>query len=72
MFEVEIKNLKTKAKIGISSKERTKFQTLLITCRFKYSIIKKDLIFKKLKNIFTTSKIHQLQLDKIQQVYSFH
>ena len=44
MFEVEIKNLKTKAKIGISSKERTKFQTLLITCRFKYSIIKKEKI----------------------------
>ena len=47
MFEVEIKNLKTKAKIGISSKERTKFQTLLITCRFKYSIINK----KKLDSI---------------------
>ena len=44
MFEVEIKNLKTKAKIGISPKERTKFQTLLITCRFKYSIIKKEKI----------------------------
>ena len=44
MFEVEIKNLKTKAKIGISSKERTKFQTLIISCRFKYSIIKKEKI----------------------------
>ena len=38
MFEVEIKNLKTKARIGISVQERKKFQTLLITVRFKYLI----------------------------------
>ena len=54
MFEVEIKNLKTKARIGISSKERKKFQKLLVTLRFKYSIrtskkldnIKKDISSK--------------------------
>ena len=47
MFEVEIKNLKTKARIGISAQERKKFQTLLITVRFKYSINNK----KKLDSI---------------------
>ena len=47
MFEVEIKNLKTKARIGISSKERKKFQKLLVTLRFKYSINTS----KKLDNI---------------------
>tara|TARA_Y100001970_G_C14135203_1_gene803885 strand:- start:888 stop:1232 length:345 start_codon:yes stop_codon:yes gene_type:complete len=44
MFEIEIKNLKTRAKIGISSQERRKYQTLLITCRFKYSVISKKKI----------------------------
>ena len=47
MFEVEIKNLKTKAKIGITSQERKKFQTLLVTIRFKYLINDN----KKLENI---------------------
>ncbi len=38
MFEIEIKNLKTKAKIGITSQERKKFQTLLVTIRFQYLV----------------------------------
>ena len=38
MFEIEIKNIKTKARIGISLEERKKFQTLLISLRFKYMI----------------------------------
>ena len=40
MFEIEIKNLKTKAKIGITQKERQQYQTLLVTLRFKYKIMK--------------------------------
>ena len=31
MFKVEIKNLKTKARIGITPKERKNFQKLLVT-----------------------------------------
>ena len=38
MFEIEIKNIKTKAIIGISSQERKKYQTLFISVRFKYKI----------------------------------
>tara|TARA_Y100000590_G_scaffold340429_1_gene388249 strand:- start:806 stop:1150 length:345 start_codon:yes stop_codon:yes gene_type:complete len=38
MFKVEIKNLKTKAKIGITLQERKKFQTLLVTICFQYKI----------------------------------
>ena len=41
MFKVEIKNLKTKAHIGISDIERSKAQPLKVTVSFKYSIIKK-------------------------------
>ena len=42
MFKVEIKNLKTKAHIGILEKERKKAQPLTVTLRFKYSIDKKN------------------------------
>ena len=42
MFEIEIKNLKAKARIGISAQERKKFQPLFVTLRFKYHIIKKN------------------------------
>ena len=38
MFEIEIKNLKTKAYIGITAQERKKSQPLLVTLRFQYSI----------------------------------
>ena len=38
MFQIEIKNLKTKARIGISSEERKIYQSLLVTLRFKYQI----------------------------------
>ena len=41
MFKVEIKNLKTKAYIGIPEKERLKAQPLTVTFSFKYNIIKK-------------------------------
>jgi FolB domain-containing protein len=42
MFKVEIKNLKTKAHIGISEKERLKAQPLTVTLSFKYSISNKN------------------------------
>ncbi len=38
MYEVEIKNLQTKARIGIKPQERKRFQKLLITLRFNYKI----------------------------------
>jgi len=42
MFKVEIKNLKTKAHIGIPENERLKAQPLTVTLSFKYSITKKS------------------------------
>ena len=42
MFKVEIKNLKTKAHIGILEKERKKAQSLTVTLRFEYSIDRKN------------------------------
>jgi len=42
MFKVEIKNLKTKARIGIPDKERIKPQPLTATLSFKYSIAKNN------------------------------
>ena len=42
MFKVEIKNLKTKARIGIPNKERIKSQPLTVTLSFKYSITKNN------------------------------
>ena len=42
MFKVEIKNLKTKARIGIPNKERIKLQPLTVTLSFKYSITKNN------------------------------
>ena len=62
MFEVEIKNLKTKARIGISSQERKKFQKLLVTLRFKYSINTS----KKLDNIKTGVANQNLKYHKVQ------
>ena len=40
MFEVEIKNLKTKAHIGITDKERKKLQPLIVTLCFQYNLAK--------------------------------
>ena len=42
MFKIEIKNLATKARIGISDKERKKFQLLLVTLQFSYAVKKND------------------------------
>tara|TARA_Y100000817_G_scaffold280848_1_gene245113 strand:- start:105 stop:449 length:345 start_codon:yes stop_codon:yes gene_type:complete len=52
MFKVEIKNLETKARIGITSKERKKYQKLLVTIGFNYKVNKKNKLddIKYLKN----------------------
>ena len=62
MFKIEIKNLKTKAKIGITSKERKKFQTLLVTICFKYSINNSKLLddIKYLKDYSSLIKFLKL------------
>jgi dihydroneopterin aldolase len=61
MFKIEIKNLATKARIGISVKERKKFQPLLVTLQFDdiqhlkdYSAITKYLKFYIEHSIFKT------------------
>ena len=40
MFDVEIKNLKVFANIGITSEERKKKQLLKVTLNFSYSVLK--------------------------------
>ena len=62
MFKIEIKNLKTRAKIGITSKERKKFQTLLVTICFKYSINNSKLLddIKYLKDYSSIIKFLRL------------
>ena len=62
MFKVEIKNLKTKAKIGITLKERKKFQTLLVTICFQYSISNKKMLdnIKYLKDYSSIIKFLRL------------
>jgi len=42
MFKIEIKNLVTKARIGISEKERKKSQPLLVTLQFSYTVNKSN------------------------------
>ena len=58
MFKVEIKNLKTKAHIGIPKKERLKAQPLTVTFSFKYSISKINQLddIKYLKDYSTITK----------------
>ena len=66
MFEVEIKNLKAKARIGISAQERKKFQTLLITVCFKYSINNKKKLdsIEHLKDYSSIIKFLKLFIEK--------
>ena len=73
MFKVEIINLKTKAHIGISKKERLKVQPLTVTFSFKYSVIKKaqldninylkdySVITKSLKSFIENSQYKSLE-----------
>ena len=56
MFDVEIKNLKIYANIGITTEERKKKQLLKVTLNFSYSVGKgKDL--EKMNNLKDYSKI---------------
>ena len=56
MFDVEIKNLKIYANIGITAEERKKKQLLKVTLNFSYSVEKsKDL--EKMNNLKDYSKI---------------
>ena len=41
MFEIKIKNLKIKTKIGVSAQERKKAQLLIVSLKFNYSLPKK-------------------------------
>ena len=73
MFKIEIKNLKTKAHIGITEKERMKSQPLTVTLSFKYNVEKasqlddikylKDYsaITKTLKSFILNSKCKSLE-----------
>tara|TARA_Y100000746_G_C15299875_1_gene365242 strand:+ start:137 stop:481 length:345 start_codon:yes stop_codon:yes gene_type:complete len=58
MFKVKIENLKVKAKIGVSTKERQKAQLLLLTLEFNYNLPKRANAndIKYLKNYSTISK----------------
>ena len=49
-LKIEIKNLATKARIGISEKERKKFQPLLVTLQFSYAIKKNDQLKNEIEN----------------------
>jgi len=73
MFDVEIKNLKVFANIGITSEERKKKQLLKVTLNFSYNVLKgknleamsnlKDYssIAKSLKKFINESKYHTLE-----------
>ena len=56
MFTVKIKQLRTKAKIGIALKERKKFQLLLITLTFSYKIKNRNNV-DNIDNLQSYSKI---------------
>jgi len=56
MFNVEIKNLKVFANLGITAQERKKKQLLKVTLKFSYNVSKgKDL--EKMSNLKDYSKI---------------
>ena len=46
MFKVKIKNIKIKAKIGVSKKERKKTQALYVTLSFKYNLLETSLVLE--------------------------
>ena len=56
MFEVEIKNLKVFANIGITAEERKKKQLLKVTLNFSYSI-QKNKNLEKMSNLKSYSDI---------------
>ena len=58
MFEVEIKNLKVFANIGITAEERKKKQLLKVTLNFSYSV-QKNKNLEKMSNLKSYSEITQ-------------
>ena len=58
MFEVEIKNLKVFANIGITAEERKKKQLLKVTLNFSYSV-QKNKNLEKISNLKSYSEITQ-------------
>ena len=56
MFDVEIKNLKIFANIGITAEERKRKQLLKVTLNFSYSI-KKNKNLEKISNLKSYSDI---------------
>lgn len=56
MFEVEIKNLKVFANIGITAEERKKKQLLKVTLNFSYSV-QKNKNLEKMSNLKSYSDI---------------
>ena len=65
MFEVEIKNLKIKAHIGITDKERKNSQPLIVTFRFQYSVSKTNQLedIKYLKDYSAITKSLKLFIE---------
>ena len=56
MFEIEIKNLKVFANIGITAEERKKKQLLKVTLNFSYSV-QKNKNLEKMSNLKSYSDI---------------
>ena len=73
MFEVKIKNLKVKTKIGVTAQERKKAQLLFVSLKFNYILHEKynanniknlkdySAIIKFLKSFITNSKYKTLE-----------
>ena len=66
MFKVEIKNLKTKACIGITAKERVKPQPLIVTLSFNYRLAKENQLddIKYLKDYSAITKSLKIFIEK--------
>ena len=66
MFQVEIKNLKTKAHIGTTEMERKKSQPLLVTFRFQYMVANKNQLdnIKYLKDYSSITRYLRLFIEK--------
>ena len=73
MFEVKIKNLKVKTKIGVTAQERKKAQLLFVSLKFNYNLHEQhnanniknlkdySAIIKFLKSFITNSKYKTLE-----------
>ena len=68
MFKIEIKNLATKARIGILHKERKNFQPLLVTIQFNYTVKKNNQLddIQHLKDYTTIIKFIKFYIEHSQ------